>query len=97
MEKHSDMAALDMIGDSSAFFGAMTDYGARFTMPSAQVAMNELSNHDHSRFLTRTNKKVGRTAFGRAEGGGYGCKYGCDETGGCDADDMGRSTYPVLR
>lgn len=63
MEKHSDMAALDMIGDSSAFFGAMTDYGARFTMPSAQVAMNELSNHDHSRFLTRTNKKVGRTAF----------------------------------
>lgn len=35
----------------------MTDYGARFTMPSAQVAMNELSNHDHSRFLTRTNKK----------------------------------------
>ena len=63
MEKHSDMAAPDMIGDSSAFFGAMTDYGARFTMPSAQVAMNELSNHDHSRFLTRTNKKVGRTAF----------------------------------
>lgn len=63
MEKHSDMAAPDMIGDFSAFFGAMTDYGARFTMPSAQVAMNELSNHDHSRFLTRTNKKVGRTAF----------------------------------
>lgn len=63
MEKHSDMAAPDMIGDSSAFFGAMTDYGARFTMPSAQVAMNELSNHDHSRFLTRTNKTVGRTAF----------------------------------
>ena len=22
--------------------------------------MNELSNHDHSRFLTRTNRKVGR-------------------------------------
>ena len=63
MEKHSDMAAPDMIGNSSAFFGAMTDYGARFTMPSAQVAMNELSNHDHSGFLTRTNKKVGRTAF----------------------------------
>ena len=30
-------------------------------MPSWQVAMNELSNHDHSRFLTRTNHKVGRT------------------------------------
>ena len=24
--------------------------------------MNELSNHDHSRFMTRTNHKVGRTA-----------------------------------
>ena len=23
--------------------------------------MNELSNHDHSRFLTRTNRRVGRT------------------------------------
>ena len=24
--------------------------------------MNELSNHDHSRFLTRTNHKVGRVS-----------------------------------
>ena len=24
--------------------------------------MNELSNHDHSRFMTRTNHRVGRTA-----------------------------------
>ena len=28
--------------------------------PSLQVSMNELSNHDHSRFLTRTNHRVGR-------------------------------------
>jgi alpha-glucosidase len=27
---------------------------------SLYVAMNELSNHDHSRFLTRTNHRVGR-------------------------------------
>ena len=27
-----------------------------------RIAMNELSNHDHSRFLTRTNRTVGRTA-----------------------------------
>ena len=26
-----------------------------------RIAMNELSNHDHSRFLTRTNRTVGRT------------------------------------
>lgn len=63
MEKHSDVFKEDMIGNADAFFGAMTNYGARFTMPSAQVSMNELSNHDHSRFLTRTNHMVGRTAF----------------------------------
>ena len=34
----------------------------RFNTQSLQVAMNELSNHDHSRFMTRTNHKVGRTA-----------------------------------
>ena len=33
---------------------------AAFLMPSQMTAMNELSNHDHSRFLTRTNHKVGR-------------------------------------
>lgn len=63
MEKHSDVFRQDMIGNADAFFGAMTDFGVRFTTPSAQVAMNELSNHDHSRFLTRTNHIVGRTAF----------------------------------
>ena len=63
MEKHSDVYKQDMIGNADAFFAAMTDFGARFTTPSAQVAMNELSNHDHSRFLTRTNHTVGRTAF----------------------------------
>jgi alpha-glucosidase len=31
-----------------------------FMAGSLQVAMNELSNHDHSRFLTRTNRRVGR-------------------------------------
>ena len=33
---------------------------ASMLTPSLQVAMNELSNHDHSRFLTRTNHIVGR-------------------------------------
>ena len=33
---------------------------ANMLTPSLQVAMNELSNHDHSRFLTRTNHIVGR-------------------------------------
>lgn len=72
MEKHSDARRDDLRGNAAAFFGAMTDYGARFTTPSALVAMNELSNHDHSRFLTRTNHVVGRTAFAGPQAANYG-------------------------
>ena len=61
MEKHSDDYREDLIGNADSFWGAMRHHSASFAMPSWQVAMNELSNHDHSRFLTRTNHKVGRT------------------------------------
>ena len=60
MQKHSDDYREDLYGNADSFWGAMRHHGCSFTMPSAMVAMNELSNHDHSRFLTRTNKKVGR-------------------------------------
>lgn len=62
MEKHSDEKRPELIGDSEAFFSAMTYHMSRYHGASLQVAMNELSNHDHSRFLTRTNGTVGRTA-----------------------------------
>ena len=61
MEKHSDDYREDLLGNAESFWGAMRHHSASFPMPSWQVAMNELSNHDHSRFLTRTNHKVGRT------------------------------------
>ncbi len=61
MQKHSDDYREDMRGNADSFWGAMRHHCAAFTMPSILVAMNELSNHDHSRFLTRTNHKVGRT------------------------------------
>lgn len=60
MQKHSDDFRQDMLGNADAFFGAMRYHSVSFTMPSLYVAMNELSNHDHSRFLTRTNHVVGR-------------------------------------
>jgi len=62
MEKHSDSSRPELIGDHQAFFNAMAHHMSRFHTGSLQVAMNELSNHDHSRFLTRTNRMVGRTA-----------------------------------
>ncbi len=61
MEKHSDDFREDLLGNADSFWGAMRHHSASFSMPSWQVAMNELSNHDHSRFMTRTNHKVGRT------------------------------------
>ncbi len=60
MQKHSDDFRPDLVGNTESFLFAMVLGGNRFTMPSLMVAMNQLSNHDHSRFLTRTNQKVGR-------------------------------------
>ncbi len=60
MQKHSDDYREDLLGNAESFWGAMTHHSTNFTNSSLQVAMNELSNHDHSRFLTRTNRKVGR-------------------------------------
>jgi alpha-glucosidase len=60
MEKHSDEFRSGLIGKSDAFFDSMKHYMSRFPVNSLLVAMNELSNHDHSRFLTRTNGTVGR-------------------------------------
>ncbi len=61
MQKHSDDYREDLRGNAFSFWETMKHHNIDFTTPSLQVAMNELSNHDHSRFLTRTNRKVGRT------------------------------------
>ena len=60
MEKHSDEAREELFGNIDNFIGSMAHHMSNMLTPSLQVAMNELSNHDHSRFLTRTNHMVGR-------------------------------------
>ena len=60
MEKHSDSRRDDLYGNAEAFKNSMIYNMAHMPGPSLQTAMNELSNHDHSRFLTRTNRRVGR-------------------------------------
>ena len=62
MEKHSDERRTDLWGNADNFVNTMIHFMASMLTPSLQVAMNELSNHDHSRFLTRTNHIVGRVA-----------------------------------
>lgn len=60
MEKHSDEYREDLLGNTDCFCSAMRAHTAAFPGPSLLTAMNELDNHDHSRFLTRTNHVVGR-------------------------------------
>ena len=60
MEKHSDEYRPDMINDYECFASAMTHHMSRMPYQSVLTSMNELSNHDHSRFLTRTNHTAGR-------------------------------------
>ncbi len=60
MEKHSDEMREELRGNVEHFVGAMSHHMSNMLTPSLMTAMNELSNHDHSRFLTRTNHMVGR-------------------------------------
>ena len=60
MEKHSDSRRDDLYQNGDSFFRTMYEMMSRLPLPSLQCAMNELSNHDHSRFLTRTNGQAGR-------------------------------------
>ncbi len=60
LEKHSDEDRPELFNNADNFVGAINHHMTNLLTPSLQSAMNELSNHDHSRFLTRTNHMVGR-------------------------------------
>ena len=74
MEKHSDYFRPELYRNGSAFFSSMLEKMAVFEYPSLLSAMNELSNHDHSRFLTRTNMTPGRLESLGSEAAGYGIR-----------------------
>lgn len=61
LEKHSDEYKDELLGNHECFFESMRMNMPKLGGQALRVAMNELSNHDHSRFLTRTNRLVGRT------------------------------------
>lgn len=60
MEKHSDEFREGLLGNINHFKGAMQYHMCNMMTASLHCSMNQISNHDHSRFLTRTNHKVGR-------------------------------------
>ncbi|MCL2372039.1 MAG: glycoside hydrolase family 13 protein [Defluviitaleaceae bacterium] len=60
VNKHSEESRPALKGDAMTFEWAMRFNMALLNVHSLQAAMNQLSNHDHSRFLTRTSSNTGR-------------------------------------
>ena len=60
VEKHSDYRRDDLYQNGMAFFGTIFEAMSHMPTPSVYCAMDELDNHDHSRFMTRTNGRIGR-------------------------------------
>ena len=60
MEKHSDNFDEGKFRNGKLFENLMVNNSRKMGIHALMVGMNELSNHDHSRFLTRTNLTVGK-------------------------------------
>ena len=75
MEKHSDYRRDDLYQNGMAFFHSIFENMAHMSVASMQCAMNELSNHDHSRFLTRTNGRPGRLDSAGSAAAGEGVRF----------------------
>ncbi|MDO5455669.1 MAG: alpha-glycosidase [Eubacteriales bacterium] len=61
MEKHCEYFREDLIGDPDMFWnGIFLLDQEKIPQAALMVSMNQLSNHDHARFLTRTSLTVGR-------------------------------------
>ena len=60
VSKHSTEKREDMYNNADVFWGTMSYQMGKLPSQAISVAMNQLSNHDHSRFLTRTNRQIGR-------------------------------------
>lgn len=71
MEKHSESFDGSKLHDGRQFFDSMFKNMSKFPRPSLDSALNQLSNHDHSRFLTRTNRTVGTTRTKGPHEAGY--------------------------
>lgn len=76
MEKHSGEYRDFRLGNLQTFKDVTLHYMSRFPTSSLQCSMNQLSNHDHSRFLTRTNHKVGRASTLGTESASEGINSG---------------------
>jgi alpha-glucosidase len=72
MEKHSDSFNSELYNSGKVFEDTMIKNMSKIPYQSLICSMNQLSNHDHSRFLTRTNMTVGRVANAGSESASEG-------------------------
>ena len=76
VEKHSDHRRDDLYQNGPAFFEGILAAMSRLPTPSLYCAMDQLSNHDHSRFMTRTSGRVGRLHTAGSDAAGEDIKPG---------------------
>jgi len=60
MEKHNEYYKPELLKNSEYFVNSVRWALSQLPMNSKFIALNQLSNHDHSRWITRTTQKVGR-------------------------------------
>jgi alpha-glucosidase len=60
VNKHSEESSPSMRSDAMTFEHSMRYHMSLLNVHALHSAMNQLSNHDHSRFLTRTSSNTGR-------------------------------------
>ncbi|MBQ9910228.1 MAG: glycoside hydrolase family 13 protein [Lachnospiraceae bacterium] len=75
MEKHSREYSPELHGSGKLFFENLMLNLAHLPIESRLSAMNQLSNHDHSRFLTRTNRRTGSLYESGAPAASEGLSY----------------------
>ena len=74
LEKHSDFRREELYQNGQSFFEIIRETMSRMPLQSVQCAMNELSNHDHSRFMTRTHGRPGRLQDAGSEAAAEGIR-----------------------
>ena len=74
LEIHSDREDMSLKGNADVFFMMLKNALGKMHYDVALASMIQLSNHDHSRFLTRTNGIVGRINTHKSEDASLGVK-----------------------
>ncbi len=72
VDKHSEILRPDLYRNAEAFMTTVKQAMLSLDEASLFAALNQLDNHDHSRFLTRTNKRAGKLAEVGPESASFG-------------------------